>query len=64
MGFDVYITNNSGVQYSEVNDQYTIDDPEFWMMDWRKYGVYDIPAAVKEMRRRNNGAKAALIGHS
>ena len=33
-------------------------------MDWRKYGVYDVPAVVKVMRERNNGAKAALIGHS
>lgn len=64
MGFDVYITNNSGVQYSMENDMYTENDPEFWQMDWRKYGVYDVPALVKVMRERNNGAKVALIGHS
>ena len=64
MGFDVYITNNSGVQYSQENDQYTYNDPEFWMMDWRKWGVYDIPAAVRMIRTRNGGAKVALVGHS
>ena len=46
------------------NDQYTENDPEFWMIDWRKYGVYDVPAVVKVMRERNNGAKVAMIGHS
>ena len=64
MGFDVYITNNSGVQYSYENDQYTYNDPEFWMMDWRKWGRYDIPAAVEYIRTQNGGAKVALVGHS
>ena len=30
MGFDVYIANNSAVQYSMENDQYTYNDPEYW----------------------------------
>jgi predicted alpha/beta hydrolase len=33
-------------------------------MDWRKYGVYDLPAAVEEIQKRNGGAKVAYIGHS
>ena len=48
-GFDIYLTNNSGVKYSQVNDVYTVDDCEFWLMDWVKWGSYDIPAAVKEI---------------
>lgn len=49
LGFDVYLTNNSGVQYSQVHDTLTVDDNEFWMMDWSKYGTIDFPAAVTEI---------------
>lgn len=49
-GYDVFLTNNSGVTYSQKNDSYTIDQPEFWAMDWTKYGVYDLPAAVEYIR--------------
>ena len=47
MGFDIYLTNNSGVKYSQENDMYTVDDKEFWQIDQRTYGVYDIPAATR-----------------
>ena len=33
-------------------------------MDWVKYGTYDTPAAVREIRKRNNDKKVALVGHS
>ena len=49
MGFDIYLTNNSGVKYSQVHNEYTVDDCKFWLMDWIKWGTYDIPAAVKEI---------------
>lgn len=64
MGFDIYLTNNSGVKYSQVNDKYTVDDREFWAMDWSKYGVYDLPAAVTEIQRRTGVKKVAYVGHS
>lgn len=64
MGFDVYLTNNSGVLYSQENDKYTVDDEEFWAMDWSKYGVYDLPAAVKEIQTRTGVKKVAIVGHS
>ena len=33
-------------------------------MDWQKYGVYDFPAAVAEIQKRNGGRKVAYVGHS
>ena len=47
MGFDVYMANNSGVKYCQENDFYTVEDEEYWAMDWSTYGVYDLPALVK-----------------
>lgn len=43
---------------------YTIEDPEFWFMDWSKYGVYDLPAAVTEIKKRTGVEKVAIVGHS
>ena len=33
-------------------------------MDWEKYGVYDMPAQVAEIQKRNGGKKVAIVGHS
>ena len=33
-------------------------------MDWSKYGVYDFPALVAEVRKRNGDKKVAMVGHS
>ena len=64
MGFDIYLTNNSGVQYSQEHDIYTIYDAQFWAMDWSKYGKYDLPAAVKVIQERTGVKKVAIVGHS
>ena len=64
MGFDVWMANNSGTQYSQENDLYTFDDYEYWAMDWSTYGVYDLPALVEEIQRRTGVKKVAMIGHS
>jgi len=58
------LTNNSGVEYSQVHDTYTIDDPEFWAMDWSKYGVYDFVTAVEYIREKTPEYKVAMVGHS
>jgi hypothetical protein len=47
-----------------VHDKYTIDDPEFWAMDWIKFGVYDTPAEVNYIRSKTPQYKVAIIGHS
>ena len=33
-------------------------------MDWSKYGVYDMPAAVNYIREQNPDQKVAIVGHS
>ena len=63
-GWDVWITNNSAVTYSQEHDTWTPYDKEYWAMDWRKYALYDFPAAVAEIRKRNGDKKVAYVGHS
>ena len=64
MGFDVWLTNNSGAEYSQEHDVYTTADKEYWQMDWTKYGLYDFPAAVKVIQERTGVEKVAVVGHS
>ena len=49
MGFDVWLANNSGTKYSLEHDVYTVEDEEFWQIDWRINGIYDTPALVNEI---------------
>ena len=63
-GYDVWITNNSAVQYSQEHDTWTPFDKEYWTMDWRKYALYDFPALVAEIRTRNGDKKVTYVGHS
>jgi len=64
MGFDVWLLNNRGTTYSQVHDTYSVNDSDFWKFDWTHYAVYDFPAAVAEVRKRNGNKKVTMIGHS
>ena len=64
MGFDVFLTNNSGTKYSQEHDVYTVDDKEFWEIDQVKFGVYDTPANVKAIQDLTGVKKVAYVGHS
>jgi pimeloyl-ACP methyl ester carboxylesterase len=64
LGYDVWLANNSAALYSKEHDKYTADDREYWDMDWQKYGIYDTPAVVTEIQKRNGGKKVGYIGHS
>ena len=33
-GYDVFIGNNRGAEYSQVHDTLTVDDAEFWAYSW------------------------------
>ena len=64
MGFDVWLQNNSGVEYSQTHDVYTVDDKEFWDIDWQTFALYDFPALTREIQRRTGVNKVAMLGHS
>ena len=48
-GYDIYLTNNSGVLYSQEHEYLTVEDCEFWKKDWVAWGSYDMPAAIREI---------------
>jgi len=63
-GFDIWLANSAGNRYGWNHDTLTIDDKEFWNIDWRHGGVYDTPALVDIIQQRNGGKKVAYVGHS
>jgi hypothetical protein len=45
-GFDVWMGNNRGNDYSLKHVNYTSDQREFWDFDQEQMGIYDVPAIV------------------
>ena len=49
-GYDVWIGNNRGTEYSAEHESLTIDDPEFWQWSWAEMGIYDDVANIKAIK--------------
>lgn len=62
-GFEVYIANNRGTTYSQVNDNYDISEPDFWKFSWAEMGLYDAVSNVKLVKEQT-GKKVNYIGFS
>ena len=33
-GYDVFIANNRGTEWSQEHEKYTVDEPDFWKWSW------------------------------
>ena len=40
-GYDVWLGNNRGTEYSQGHMTYTSEDPEYWGFEWSDMGIYD-----------------------
>ena len=63
-GYDVYIGNNRGTEYSQEHVSLTPDQAEFWDWSWAEMGLYDDLALIKEMKARSEFDKVFYIGYS
>lgn len=63
-GFDVWLGNNRGTEYSQVHETLTVDDDEFWMYDWAEMGKYDTVANVSKVKELTNMDKILYLGYS
>ena len=55
-GYDIWLGNNRGTEYSQGHNTLTADDPEFWNFDWTDMGKFDDPAnilAIKEATKQD-----------
>ncbi|KAI2809606.1 Alpha/beta-hydrolase lipase region [Blomia tropicalis] len=60
-GFDVWLGNSRGNQYSNKHRDYSNKDPEFWKYTLTELALYDVPGVVDYILNQDS---LAYIGHS
>ena len=65
-GYDVWIGNNRGTEYSQEHETLSIDDAAFWDWSWAEMGLYDDAALIKKMNEVSDhpSGKSFFIGYS
>ena len=63
-GYDVWIGNNRGTEYSQQHVSLTTEDAAFWAWSWGEMGLYDDVAFIKEMKVRSGAEKVFYLGYS
>ena len=48
-GFDVWLANNRGNDFSRSHEYLDVDSEQFWEFDFEDMGLYDIPAFVNKI---------------
>ena len=64
-GYDVWMGNNRGSPYSNVNDQdgqWSLE--ERWDFTWAEMGLYDMPAQIQKVLDETGKPKVTVIGYS
>ena len=63
-GYDVYIGNNRGTEYSQKHTTLEKTDKAFWAWSWAEFGLYDDLANIKMMKEKSGADKVYYIGYS
>lgn len=62
-GFDVWIANSRGTQYSLGHTTLSSNNPGYWDWSWDELAAYDLPAIVQYVYHLS-GQKLHYVGHS
>ena len=74
-GYDVWMGNNRGTRYSNVNPRYpfadVVDSPLYdeqnfdkYNFSWKEFGQYDVPAQLDKITEVNGNNKVTYVGYS
>jgi lysosomal acid lipase/cholesteryl ester hydrolase len=63
-GFDVWLGNNRGNDFSLGHVKYTSKQKEFWDFDQEQMGLYDSPGFIDYITNLRNDSKLTYVGHS
>lgn len=65
LGYDIWLLNTRGNQYSRKHKRFHRYQPEFWNFSFHELGIYDLPAAIDYILSRSKGFEQLhYIGHS
>lgn len=63
-GYDIWLGNNRGTEYSQGHKVYSVDDPLYWDFDWADMGNYDDPATISSIKAATGLEKISYVGYS
>ncbi|XP_054263188.1 tear acid lipase-like protein [Macrosteles quadrilineatus] len=63
-GYDVWIGNARGTQFSQHHRKHLTNTKEFWDFSFHEMGIKDVPAVLQFIRARTGKSKIHYIGHS
>lgn len=63
-GYDVYMGNARGNQYSKRHSHLSVNSSEFWDFSFHEIGYYDLPAMIDFVLNATNASQLIYIGHS
>lgn len=63
-GFDVWMGNLRGNDYSLKNTRFSDQDDRFWDFSFDQHGAYDVPATIDVILNKTNQPQLFYVGHS
>ena len=63
-GYDIWLGNNRGTEYSWDHETLTTDDKEYWAFTWSEMGLYDDVANIDLVKKISGQEKIYYIGYS
>lgn len=63
-GFDVWMTNSRGTDYSQEHETLTNKDQAFWEYSWAEMGKYDAKANIQKVIDLTGFEKILYLGYS
>ncbi|CAH8504762.1 unnamed protein product, partial [Dicrocoelium dendriticum] len=63
-GYDVWLGNSRGTNYSRGHAKLTTDDQSYWDFSWDEMADYDLPASINYVLSTTKTKSLAYIGHS
>ncbi|XP_030378991.1 lipase 3-like [Scaptodrosophila lebanonensis] len=63
-GYDVWLGNARGNNYSKKNKMVSVNSPKFWHFDWHEIGTIDIPAMIDYILEETGQSQVHYAGHS
>ncbi|KAL0488862.1 triacylglycerol lipase [Acrasis kona] len=63
-GYDVWMGNNRGVQFSRSHKTHGVDNVEYWKWSWYHMAKYDFPGQINYVLKATKAETISYIGHS